>query len=80
MILSSLLDARRITLVRRPSSVGAVGEFIWKVCRLPSLVRVWFMRVELRGQMSMLSDQVLRDIGLTRADIEREVMKPFWRE
>ena len=27
-----------------------------------------------------LDHHMLRDIGLTRADVERELMKPFWRE
>jgi uncharacterized protein YjiS (DUF1127 family) len=81
MILSSLMDARRIPLIPQfASCVGAIGEFIWKIRRLPSLARVWFMRVESRRQMAMLSDHILYDIGLTRADIERGVMKPFWRE
>jgi uncharacterized protein YjiS (DUF1127 family) len=32
-----------------------------------------------RIALAMLPDLVLRDIGLTRADIEMEADKPFWR-
>jgi uncharacterized protein YjiS (DUF1127 family) len=28
----------------------------------------------------MLNDHILKDIGLTRVDVEREVRKSFWRE
>ena len=38
--------------------------------RQPQMVWVWIMRVEARRAMSMLSDHVLRGVGLTRADIE----------
>jgi uncharacterized protein YjiS (DUF1127 family) len=32
-----------------------------------------------RHELERLSDQGLRDIGLSRADVEREVMAPFWK-
>ncbi|HEY2618414.1 MAG TPA: DUF1127 domain-containing protein [Acetobacteraceae bacterium] len=47
---------------------------------MPYMVWVWIMRGESRRAMMMLSDHVLRDIGITRADVEREYLKPFWRE
>jgi uncharacterized protein YjiS (DUF1127 family) len=37
------------------------------------------MRVESRRAMAMQSDHLLRDIGLTRNDVEQELLKPFWR-
>ena len=36
-------------------------------------------RARQRRALSSLSDKMLRDIGLARADIVREVAKPFWR-
>ena len=30
-------------------------------------------------QLSGLDDRMLRDIGLTTADVEGEVTKPFWK-
>lgn len=46
---------------------------------IPHLIWLWLMRVQSRRDLAMLSDHMLRDIGLTRGDVERELMKPFWR-
>ena len=32
-----------------------------------------------RRHLQFLSDHMLRDIGLTRADVRAEASKPFWR-
>ena len=56
-----------------------VAAFLLAARRMAQMVWVWRSRAETRRAMSMLSDHVLRDIGLTRADVDREVMKPFWR-
>ena len=42
-------------------------------------VCAWRARARQRYALSMLDDHLLRDIGLTRADVDRETMKPFWR-
>jgi uncharacterized protein YjiS (DUF1127 family) len=39
----------------------------------------WLERVHERRQLAQLSDQMLKDIGLTRADVDAEISKPFWR-
>lgn len=39
----------------------------------------WQHRAQERSHLMMLDDRMLRDMGLTRADVEREVEKPFWR-
>ena len=38
----------------------------------------WFWRVRQRRELWQLSDEQLRDVGLTREIIRREVEKPFW--
>jgi uncharacterized protein YjiS (DUF1127 family) len=43
-------------------------------------VLAWFERVRQRRQLGQLSDHMLKDIGLSRADVEAEVAKPFWRQ
>jgi uncharacterized protein YjiS (DUF1127 family) len=66
----------------RQAASGAstcVGAFLSAARHMAHMVWVWRSRAETRRAMSMLSDHVLRDIGLTRADVDREVMKPFWR-
>jgi uncharacterized protein YjiS (DUF1127 family) len=46
------------------------------VCRA---LATWQERARGRRALAYLDDHLLRDIGLTRADVERESMKPFWR-
>jgi uncharacterized protein YjiS (DUF1127 family) len=40
----------------------------------------WLERVHQRRHLSQLSDHMLKDIGLMRADVEAELSKPFWRD
>ena len=40
---------------------------------------LWLERARQRRQLRELSDHMLRDIGLTRADAWAEAEKPFWR-
>jgi uncharacterized protein YjiS (DUF1127 family) len=42
-------------------------------------VRLWRQRSRDRRILRDLDDQLLRDIGLSRADVEAEARKPFWR-
>jgi uncharacterized protein YjiS (DUF1127 family) len=36
-------------------------------------------RIRERRALDRLDDAMLRDIGISRADVELEVSKPFWR-
>ena len=38
----------------------------------------WQERARQRRRLSELDDRMLKDIGLTRTDVAREVEKPFW--
>ena len=40
---------------------------------------VWLDRARQRRQLQQLGDHMLKDIGLSRADVEAETAKPFWR-
>jgi len=42
-------------------------------------VEKWADRHEQRRDLASLDDHMLHDIGLSRADVEREAAKPFWR-
>ncbi len=46
-----------------------------------SLERIfeWRSRALERHALRSLDDRMLRDVGLSRADLERELQKPFWR-
>ena len=39
----------------------------------------WIERTRQRRALAGLDDQMLRDIGITRAEAARECGKPFWR-
>ena len=43
-------------------------------------VLAWLERARQRRHLGELSDHMLKDIGLSRADVEAEVAKPFWRQ
>jgi uncharacterized protein YjiS (DUF1127 family) len=44
------------------------------------LLRAWRARARQRREALALSDRELRDIGLTREQLQRELSKPFWRD
>ena len=46
--------------------------------QIHDLLRTWFERDRQRRQLAELSDHLLRDIGVTRAEAMREAAKPFW--
>jgi uncharacterized protein YjiS (DUF1127 family) len=44
-----------------------------------ALLKIWWRRMQDRRTFATMSEQSLRDIGITRYDAEFEVRKPFWR-
>ena len=46
---------------------------------LVGLLRVWRYRLRERDGMAHLTERDLRDARLTRADVQAEIAKPFWR-
>ncbi|HYG85743.1 MAG TPA: DUF1127 domain-containing protein [Azospirillum sp.] len=64
-----------LSAMRAAASVIATG--IWAVAEssMP-----WYERWRQRQALMRLDDHMLKDIGLTRADVELEVTKPFWKE
>jgi uncharacterized protein YjiS (DUF1127 family) len=47
--------------------------------RLAETIAVGLERRRQRLALGRLDDRMLRDIGLTSADVEGEVTKPFWK-
>jgi uncharacterized protein YjiS (DUF1127 family) len=43
-------------------------------------VRLWRRRRRDRAELARLDDRALLDIGISRADAEFLINKPFWRE
>ena len=46
---------------------------------LREIMAQWRRRVLMRNELMTLGDRDLRDIGWTRAELEAEFRKPFWR-
>ena len=44
-----------------------------------TLVKMWWRRMQDRRTLATMSDQSLRDIGITRCNAWYEARKPFWR-
>ena len=44
-----------------------------------ALLKEWWRRMQDRRTLATMSEQSLRDIGITRYDAEFEARKPFWR-
>ncbi len=57
---------------RRMASAGPI------VTPLFELFSTWFERARQRRHLHALDDRMLKDIGVTRADVEFEAQKHFW--
>lgn len=55
------------------------GRRLRAVSLLLDLLLEWQERARQRHDLRALDDRMLSDIGLTRADVEGECSKPFWR-
>jgi uncharacterized protein YjiS (DUF1127 family) len=49
------------------------------VSRVVDLMLTWSDRMRQRRHLAELDDRLLQDIGVSRADIETEISRPFWR-
>jgi uncharacterized protein YjiS (DUF1127 family) len=62
---------------RRHAGLDALNEASdW----VSGTLREWRRRIRARSELAELDDRMLQDIGLTHADREFLVNKPFWRE
>ena len=60
------------------SSEGFVGTVVRQLVRVTDVVLLWQQRAAERIHLARLSDHHLKDIGMSRADVEAEAAKPFW--
>lgn len=49
------------------------------LAHLFALLQEWHTTARQRRSLAAMDDWTLKDIGITRADVERETTKPFWR-
>ena len=59
------------------TAIMAIESFVERV---QDTIGKWVRRNEGRKQLAKMSDHMLRDIGLTRFEANREVGKHFWQE
>ncbi|MDQ7249217.1 DUF1127 domain-containing protein [Dongia sedimenti] len=57
---------------RRSTTDGVMAAFLRAVAES-------FRRARQRRDLAALSDHSLRDIGLSRVDVQSEIAKPMWR-
>ncbi len=74
------IEPRGVILADLPESPSG---FLARAASLPGrlldLVYTWQARTSERTHLASLDDRLLRDMGLSRADVEGEVHKPFWQ-
>lgn len=72
-------EARRPARDLAPTT-GLLGAVDSVLERVVDALFAWQRRLADRAALRALDDRMLRDIGLSRADIEAEISKPFWRD
>lgn len=79
---ATLAAAGPAAALQRPSARSPIGfssAVEHALLRAVETVSAWHERAHQRRALMALSDQMLRDIGISRAEAERESTKPFWR-
>lgn len=59
-------------LVQKYSLRGFSWRAVWRQ------IARWQLLARERTSLAGMSDEALKDLGLSRADVEREVDRPFW--
>jgi uncharacterized protein YjiS (DUF1127 family) len=76
---SRALSGHRPVVTRAPAldvSLTGLGTLLVKAS---DTLLDWQDRARQRHRLGEMDDHLLRDIGLSRADLEHEIEKPFWR-
>ena len=62
------------------SARGVWSRIVDVIVAMFSCVHAWQERAMTRRHLASLNDHMLKDIGISRADVEYEIRKPFWQE
>lgn len=63
-----------------PEAIGPLRLLAAIGAHAIGIVLTWFDRYRQRRALDSLNDYMLKDIGVSRADVDRETSKQFWRE
>jgi uncharacterized protein YjiS (DUF1127 family) len=63
------IDWGRLIISQEPNGLQLLGQ----------TVSLWLRRLRERAELAHFEERDLRDLGITRADVDYEVAKPFWR-
>lgn len=78
----SIADKPVLPVAVMPARIGVMAQgrlTLAILARLIDLVQEWRERYRQRRHLASLDHHMLRDIGLSSADVEQEIRKPFWR-
>ncbi|MGE5146466.1 MAG: DUF1127 domain-containing protein [Candidatus Eiseniibacteriota bacterium] len=62
------------------AGAGLLRRLSAAAVRATDTVYLWLERARDRDKLAGLDAHILKDIGIGRSEIEREISKPFWRE
>jgi uncharacterized protein YjiS (DUF1127 family) len=68
----------RTLTARQPALIGSTNPTSLPRRILDTLV-AWQRRAADRRQLASMEETMLKDMGVSRLDAEREAAKPFWR-
>ncbi|MEO8715759.1 MAG: hypothetical protein ABI369_12165 [Acetobacteraceae bacterium] len=74
-----VLTKERIMLARNEWITGYPTPPATIPHRVADTLRVWRRRIREREGLTKMTERDLRDARLTRADVQAEIAKPFWR-
>ena len=63
----------------RGKHAGHAGSFLRVLDAAVDKVYLWQERAAQRTHLAGLDDHLLKDLGISRAEVLREAAKPFWR-
>lgn len=73
-------EPRSSLLIERPEHrPDSLRRLLSPVTGLFNLLFVWQERATERAHLASLDDRLLKDMGISRADVAQEIHKPFWR-
>jgi uncharacterized protein YjiS (DUF1127 family) len=74
-----MTTAKSHLLLDRRTAVYADQKSRWSLAQFVDILLEWHERSRQRRQLLSLDDRLLKDIGISRVDAEREAGKPFWK-